>query len=67
MTAAEFRKIRQSLGLSISDLARMLGVSRKTAERWEYPEERSLAARNPAADTALRWLEDGWRPPEWPD
>lgn len=37
MTKARFRAIRESIGLSLRDVAQLCGVQERTARRWEAP------------------------------
>lgn len=65
MTPEEFKEARRSLGLSASQLALILDVSKRAIWRWENPED----AREPnkTACRVLRWMIDhGFRPPEFP-
>lgn len=64
MTPAEFRQARLALGLSQSQLARVLNVATRTVQRWE--EEDGTRPPNPIACRVLAWLDSGYRPLEWP-
>lgn len=64
MTPEQFRKARQSLGLSISQMAEILGINPRTVRRWE---EGDALPPNPTASRVMQWMLDGFRPPEWPD
>lgn len=68
MTPTEFRDARTHLGLSTSELAAILGVDSRTVRKWEDTRgDESTNARppNPVASRVMRWLLDGYRPPEW--
>jgi DNA-binding transcriptional regulator YiaG len=64
MTSDEFRAARKALGLSVGQLAGILGVEARTVRRWEQGDG---LPPNPIASRVMTWLEDGFRPPEWPD
>ena len=38
MTKADFRAIRETIGLTQADVAKALGVSLRTVKRWEHPD-----------------------------
>lgn len=68
MTPEEFKAARYELGLSISQAAHVLGVNTSTLKKWEMPSSASTGAKvNPTAVRAMRWMLDGFRPPEWPE
>ena len=62
MTPAEVREARDKLGLSQAKFARVMGVSLKTVQFWEWDTRRpsATAARLIAAYT------EGYRPQDWP-
>lgn len=68
MTPDEFRATRRRLGLSIAEAAHILAVDARTVRRWEADPESGVQARAPAPTAArvMRWLLDGFRPPEFP-
>ena len=67
MTNEEFRAGRHKLGLTLSELGRVLNVDARTIRKWEAPNEASTArSPNPIAARVMQWMLDGWRPPEWP-
>lgn len=67
MTPHEFKEARRSLGLTQSQLARILDTAPQTIRKWEMPPDRSTArGPNPVACQAMRWMLAGFRPPEWP-
>ena len=66
MTPAQFKEARHTLGLSMSQLARILNVDPRTVRKWEADGVVSARPPNPIACRSMRWMLDGWRPPEWP-
>lgn len=40
MTAEEFHAMRDELGITVSDLARVFGIERRTIQRWQKGEAR---------------------------
>jgi DNA-binding transcriptional regulator YiaG len=67
MTPVEFKEARLSLGLNRPQLAEILGTSPDTIRKWEMPDDRSNArSPNPVASQVMRWMLDGFRPPEFP-
>ena len=50
-THAGFRALRESLGLSLNDVAEAMGVRERSARRWEAPNGQM------PPDDAWRWLE----------
>lgn len=67
MTHDEFKAARKTLGLTQGQLAELFGVTLHTVQRWEMSsDKKSSIALHPTAATAMRWLLDGFRPPEWP-
>lgn len=67
MTPSQFKQARQQLGLSLSELAAILGVDDRTIRKWEAPEDTNSARPpNPIAVRVVQWLLDGYRPPQWP-
>lgn len=68
MTPIEFKEARQSLGLSQSQLGLIINTNPTTIRKWEMPDTRSTARSvNPIAAQVMRWLVDGFRPPEFPE
>ena len=65
MTPQEFKRARGQLGLSGSQLAEILNVEERTLRRWEAGSNE--LGPNPIAVRVVRWMVDGFRPPEWPD
>jgi DNA-binding transcriptional regulator YiaG len=60
MKASEFRAARQSLGLSVNQLAEILDTNPVTVRRWEMDDDKNTARDpNPIACQVLRWLKDG--------
>lgn len=67
MTPAEIKEARQSLGLSVGQLAALLDTDPQTVRRMEQREDASTF-RKPAPRMArlLRAYLDGHRPADWP-
>lgn len=60
MTPQQFRGARQTLGLTINQLAEILDTNPVTIRRWEMSPDRSTARDpNPVACQVLRWLASG--------
>ena len=66
MTPTEFRTAREGLGLSINQLAEVLGVEPRTIRKWEATSGDNARPPNPIASRVMQWFQDGFRPPEWP-
>lgn len=71
MTPQQFKQARRELGLTLNDLAIILGLTGdkpdRTIRRWEgAPELPSSRPPNPIACRVLQWMLDGYRPPEFP-
>ncbi len=67
MTPREFKEARIALGLSQAQLGAILDTNPTTIRKWEAePDRRTSRAPNPVAARVMRWLLDGFRPPEWP-
>lgn len=67
MTPDELKEVRRKLGLSVSQLADMLGVSHQHARRMAV--DPGKGSHRPINETARRLLQaylDGYRPPDWP-
>lgn len=68
MTSDEFKEARRKLGLSQTELGVILDTNPTTIRKWEASPERSTSrAPNPVAVQVMRWMLDGFRPPEWPE
>lgn len=65
VTGPEFRRIRETLGLSYGELGLILGGIRADTIRKKW--ERDNPPPSPIACQVLRWMIEGYRPPEWPD
>ncbi len=62
MTPLEFKQSREALGLSVRDLAYVLGTEERTVRKWETE---SGIGPNPVAVRAVSWILDhGFQPPE---
>ena len=67
MTAGEFKEARNTLGLTQSQLGEILNTYPATIRKWEMEDDRSTSrSPNPVAARVMRWMLDGFRPPEWP-
>jgi len=67
MTPEQFKEARQSLGLTQYQLGAILDTNPSTIRKWEMSDERNTARKpNPVACQVVRWMLDGFRPPEWP-
>jgi len=67
MTPAEFKAARVSLGLTQAQLGVILDTNPTTIRRWEAAPDQSMARPpNPVACQVLRWMLNGFRPPEFP-
>jgi transcriptional regulator with XRE-family HTH domain len=67
MTPEELKEARLALGLSVTQLADMLGVSHQHARRMTIPPDKG--AHRPINRTVARLLRaylNGYRPPDWP-
>lgn len=68
MSPDEFRQIMRQLGLTQRELARILDTRDSTIRKWLADDTASTARGvNPVAAQVMRWMRDGWRPPEFPD
>lgn len=66
MTPQEFKQARQSLGLSQSQLGRILDTAPQTIRKWEMDPIRSTSRPvNPIAAQAMRWMLAGFRPADF--
>lgn len=67
MTPDEFKEARRKLGLSVSQIADMLGVSHQHARRWTAdPGAGSYRPINETVERLLQAYLDGYRPKDWP-
>ena len=68
MTPSEVKQARQSLGLTVSQLAMLLDTDPQTIRRMEQSESANTF-RKPAPRMVrlVRAYLDGYRPPDWPD
>lgn len=69
MSAAEFKKARRRLGLSVYEMARVLGVKPNHVRRMETADLNSSRARPvmPTTERLMIAYLDGYRPDDWPD
>jgi DNA-binding transcriptional regulator YiaG len=68
MTHSEFKAARNELGLTLAQLAAILGVDSRTIRKWEADENASTGRRpNPVACRVMQWLKGGFRPAQWPE
>ena len=67
MTPFEIKHARHTLGLSVSDLARLLDTDPQTVRRMEQSETASTFRRPaPRMVRLVRAYMMGYRPPDWP-
>lgn len=67
MNNKQFKEARQSLGLTLSETAKILDVDSRTIRKWEASDNCSTARHpNPIASRVMQWMLDGFRPPEFP-
>ena len=67
MTPEDFKAARRRLGLTQAQLGRILDTAPQTIRKWEAHDGASTArAPNPVAARVMRWMLDGFRPPEFP-
>lgn len=67
MVPKEFKQARRKLGLTQSQLGAILDTAPQTIRKWEMGEECSTARSvNPIAARVMRWMLNGYRPPEFP-
>lgn len=67
MTPTEFKEARRKLGLSQRQLGILLDTNPVTIRKWETNAENSSSRKpNPVASKVMKWLLDGFRPPEFP-
>lgn len=67
MTGEEFKAGREYLGLSQSEIGYILNTEPRTIRKWEAPNDTTNARSvNPVAAQVMRWMLDGFRPPEYP-
>lgn len=64
----EFKAARKSLGLTLAELGAILDTDSRTIRKWEADENASTGRTpNPIACQVMKWMLQGYRPPEWPD
>jgi transcriptional regulator with XRE-family HTH domain len=66
MTPAEFRAARTTLGVSVSRMGRVIGISPTHVRRMEMDD--TAASHRPVTETVERLVRaylDGYRPPDW--
>lgn len=66
MTPEDLKKARNTLGLSQVQLAHILGTNPRTVRKWETVSGPNARGVNPIAAQVVRWMLDGFRPPEFP-
>lgn len=67
MSPDDLKQARRTLGLSVADLAAMLGVAPSHLRRMEM--QPGKEAHRPVRETTQRLVQaylDGYRPPDWP-
>ena len=68
MDYKEFREARHKLGLSQYQLGDILNTNPSAIRKWEmHPDKSTSRNPNPVASQVMRWMLDGFRPPEFPD
>jgi DNA-binding transcriptional regulator YiaG len=65
MTPRQFGEARRKLGLSASQLGRILNTDPRTIRRWE--DGSGQRPPNPIACRVVGWMLNGYRPPEFPN
>lgn len=63
MTGPDFIMARERLGLSVDELADVLDAEPETIRKWSS----DFSGPPRMVATAMRWMLDGFRPPEWPE
>ena len=68
MNHNQFRAAREALGLTQVELAEILNVTPRAISHWEADPDRVSTARKPypTAVKVMKWMEGGFRPPEFP-
>jgi DNA-binding transcriptional regulator YiaG len=67
MTPTELKEARQSLGLSVSQLADLLETDAQSIRRMEMPHDRSTHRfPAPRMQRLIEAYLDGYRPDDWP-
>jgi hypothetical protein len=70
MTPAEMKQARHALGLSLSQMARLLGYQGRSLDNLRNMQLDLETARRPIREPQRRLvcaLLDGWRPADWED
>jgi DNA-binding transcriptional regulator YiaG len=68
MSPLEFKRARRKLCLTQGQLGQILDTAPQTIRKWEMDETCSTARSvNPIAARVMRWMLDGYRPPEFPN
>ena len=65
MNGSEFKAARERLCLTYGELGEILGGIRPDTIRRKW--ERDNPSPSPIACQAVKWMLDGFRPPEWPE
>jgi transcriptional regulator with XRE-family HTH domain len=67
MTPKQFKEARRKLGLSVSQMAKALGVSDMQIRRMQIaPDKGSHREVQPTTEKLIRAYLDGYRPKDWP-
>lgn len=67
MTPEQLKKARQTLGLSISQMALILNVTERTLRRYEETDpSKQQRPPHPSSVRIIEWMLDGYRPEQWP-
>jgi len=64
MTRTEFKEARNKLGLSHSQLGKILDTDSRTIRRWESDKETGRDP-NPIACVVLKWMLKGFKPSDF--
>lgn len=64
MEPLQLKEARRKLGLSASQLGRILNTDPRTIRKWE--DESGTRPPNPIACRVVEWMLNGYRPPEFP-
>lgn len=68
MNHNDFRAAREAIGLTQVQLAKILDVTPRAISHWEADPDRVATSRkpDPTSVQVMKWMLDGFRPPEFP-